>query len=185
MKLIDRSSDLFKVFLFYFSNCIMILLSMSFYLFVIVNTKDYDSEYNHSEILPERDFNLKITPVMYFFYIYEKKLFQLAYIVMLLCALIHQKVAPILTYVQSRRFVPFNRIDVTLLCISDISVYIFYSIYSTQIFLNIMNVLIISTGLMLIIFSISFFLNSLLEMPLRIIYKKLFRLHSHSKQILK
>jgi hypothetical protein len=164
MKFLDRRSKRVKKLLFFLSFLSQIILSMSFYFFIILYSD------NPSINSVENNFTIKINSVIFFFYVYEKKVFLILFAITMLMFLLSSKVTPLKLFLNSNVFVPFNRLDTSLLCVIDSCVYLFYCIYNLEIYLNLQNMFLLTAGLLVFISIIAIFFWSLFELPLRMVY---------------
>jgi hypothetical protein len=169
MKFFDRSGKTLLKFYFILSILCQIFISMSFYFYI----QFFSQGTSNGETI-KNNFNIKVNPLIIFLYIYERKIFLLFFVIMMLSLLLYPKVTSLKHFVQSNLFIPFNRINFACLCILDTCVYLFYSAYKIEIFLNLQNMFLITIGLTVYISVIGTALWLLFELPFRIIYKNLF-----------
>jgi hypothetical protein len=164
MKFFDQSGKFLHKIYFIISIIGQVLISMSYYFYIKLFSQAGEISHN---------FDIEVNDTIKFFYIYERKIFLFFFVLMILILLLYPKVTSLKHFVQSTLFIPFSRINFACLCILDTCVYLFYSAFNIEIFLNLQNLFLISVGLTVYISTLGTILWMLFELPFRIIYKNI------------
>lgn len=170
MKFFDRSGKFLKKIYFVISIIGQVLISMSYYFYIKLFSRIGDAGQAGGV---SNNFEIEINDIIKFLLIYEKKIFLFFFVLMILSLLLYPKVTSMKHFVQSTLFIPFSRINFACLCILDTCVYLFYSAFNLEIFLNLQNLFLITIGLTVYISVLGTLLWILFELPFRIIYKNI------------
>jgi len=170
MKILDKSKKSALKFYLFISILMQVLLSLTFYFFTMYYS-DYSDNYANPDTQEDEKLHIKMNHIIYFMYIYERKVFSFFFVFMIICLLISPKASLIKHFAHSNLLVPFNRISFSYLGASDSIVYLFFSIYTVQIYINQQNMIFITMGLVFLIISLSMFMTVMFELPIRILYK--------------
>lgn len=104
---------------------------------------------------------------------YEKIIFLLAFMIIILILLFTKGTTTFKSLTQKGIFTLVDRISFGMLCSMDNAIYLFYTYYSIVLILDFNNLMMTSIGLIFIIAAFNLVYNVLLEQPFRIIVKSL------------
>ena len=107
-----------------------------------------------------------------FLFYYEKKIFQLSYLIFMLLFLISVKSQFLKSLLWSNWTKFISRLGFVFLSNVHSFTYLFYSIYDIEFFMNLKNLFLFSIGLFVCNLFASLVIVILFEIPLRILYKK-------------
>lgn len=160
---IDQISKCTYFVLVLISSIIQIGLSLSFSIFL------YTSQSVIHKLNIEMNFYSKLL------FIYEKRVFLIGFMTMISLLLQYNKSDTLLKIFSGKFYVFFSRIGFCIICITESVIYLFYSVYNIQIYINYTNLLFNTFGLCIIMIPISFYFVILFELPFRVAIKKIIK----------
>jgi hypothetical protein len=175
MKYIDRKSRRVKRVWFIISILLQILISWCFYIYIYAFSNYTSSSPHDGEKL-----DIKINYFMSFMACYERTLFVLAFTLMMISILVYPKSTTLKYFISSNVFLPFARISFCYMVCLDAVVYLFFSQYNLQLLINYQNIFFMTLGMTFIVSWVSYFFFIVLELPLKMIIKKITWKISHN-----
>jgi hypothetical protein len=160
MKKLDLKGRVFKYIALYLSILAQVGISFSYHIFRLI--------YAESGYL-----SFKVDWIVISWFMIEKYIYVILFGIMLALFLVYPKTTFIKPFIESSILLPIYRATYCYFNILNSMVYLFYSIYTLQIFFNYQNTILITIGLLNIIFITSFLFAILFELPLRRSMRKL------------
>lgn len=160
---LDQISNCCYIILVSISSIIQLGLSLSFTIFLHL------SQSSIHKLNIEMNFYGKLL------FLYEKKVFLLGFMTMISLVLQNNKNDTLLNIFSGKFYVFFSRIGFCIICIIESVIYLFYSVYNIQIYINYTNLIFNTFGLCIIMIPISFYFVIIFELPFRVAIKKLIK----------
>jgi hypothetical protein len=154
MKSFDSMNSAFKYATLYLSIFAQLIICFSYHIFRAIFAE------NGTMAFTMNDFVLT-------WFLIDKFIFVLLFMVMLLSFLVYPKQTFFKPLVETTFFIPIYRTSFCYFNILNSLVYLFYSVYSLQIYFNYQNTIFMTIGLIIIQLFISFILQILFEIPLK------------------
>ena len=157
-----KSYDQFRMSIKYFITFIFILivLGINSIFYCLINNSD--------------DFYIKYNQWIKFIYIYEKCIFNLCLLVLMLCSVAFKK-SILRRTLSSFLFVSLNKFSWIFLLLIDFFSYLFYGLLKIENSLNMNDIVLFSIGLFIFLYFLSALITILIEIPFRVILKKKLR----------
>jgi hypothetical protein len=161
MMIIDHFSNKVKMIIVIVSIAIQIMLSLSYYL---IKTYFVDTVNNDG-------INIIINKHIDMFTIYEKKIFLLAFVLLLLSVITYSGDILFTHFYSADIFGSLSRVGCCYLCIMDSLVYLFYCFYHVDLYFNYQNLFYSTFGLIIFVGFVSILITIMVELPMRMIVK--------------
>lgn len=162
---LDKRGIVFKTCLLIFTILIQILMSTTYYFFKMIY-----GTYNNDNI------NVKIPEglsLINFVDINEKKIVIFSFCLMILLILVFPKDTLFKSIYEINWFGSVSRVGFAYFCSMDTTIYIFYCLYHLELKLGYVNVLCVTIGLIIFIGLINILVVILIELPVRMIIKRI------------
>lgn len=119
---------------------------------------------------------IKTNRVIEFVFIYEGHLFGVAFILLVMVLLLNSGdlAVTIKSILGTKLFIPIDRINTAFFLMDNFYVSVFHAIYSINIYMNFKNTIFISFPLFIINLFCSIIMVVLIELPMRVIFRKIF-----------
>lgn len=169
MRFLDARSKIFKISIISLTILCQLAISFSFNIFLAV----YGEK--------ENDLKIIFNPFLKQFYIYERRIFTIIYLIFLITLLFYPKITTLKYILTSKIFIPFNRISFAYMLILSSFIYLVYSMYDIQIYMNYRNIFFINISLIILIYIGALSNAILFEVPIRIIWKNVLRIGETKK----
>ena len=160
VKIIDQSGKVVRAFIVILCSAVIIFLSCNFLIGIKMD--------KNKMLL----FDMKIYQ---YFDMYEKIIFQFAFMTIILILLFMKGNSAFKSLTQKSIFSLFDRISFGILCSMDNAIYLFYTTYYIVLVLDFNNLMMIAFGLIFIIGLFNFAYYLLIEQPIRIVVKTVLR----------
>ena len=157
---LNNIKPIYKRIVIYICILLMIILSISFVIYI---------KHNRSDFVIELNFLAK------YFFLYEKHIFILLFFIINLMLITHPKKKNFKNIINSGIFIAIGRVGFTIICLCIFLSYLCFCNYFIKVKFHIPTFVLISIGNFLIIFIACFLFNIIFEIPLRILVKKLIR----------
>jgi hypothetical protein len=152
--------DKFKIISLLVCLLLIILLTMGFQIYL-----NYEIE----------NFQIKITKLIYIYFLYEKHAFIILFLIINVILLTWSKKGLLKRISNSYFFIAVSRIGFTMICISQFSNYFSFCFFFIKVKYHLTTFILISIGNFLIFFVPCFLFNVVVELPLRMLIKKILR----------
>ena len=162
VKIIDQSGKVFRAFIVILCSAIIIFLSCGFLIRIKIEEK----------------LLFEMKTYYQYFDMYEKIIFQFAFMTIILILLFMKGNSAFKSLTQKSIFSLFDRISFGILCSMDNAIYLFYTTYYIVLVLDFNNLMMIAFGLIFIIGLFNFAYYILVEQPIRIVVKTVLRTKS-------
>ena len=162
--LFDHLGKKTKTFMIIMCISIHIALSYSFNIMSEVMTTE-----NNDKI------NFKINFWVHLYSVYEKKIFLIFFLIMILLIVTYPKDTLFKYCYSSTFFSAFSRVGFSYLCSLDSLVYLFYCFYHVDLHFNYQNLFYVTFGLVVLIGLFNIGIVILLELPIRMMFKMIKR----------
>ena len=161
MMMIDHCRNKAKMVIVMLSIAIQVVLSLSYYLIkrYFVNTVNNDG------------INIVINKHIDVFTIYEKKIFLLAFVLLLLSVITYSGDMLFNHFCSAAIFGSLSRVGCCYLCIMDSLVYLFYCFYHVDLYFNYQNLFYSTFGLIIFVGFVSILITVMVELPMRMVVK--------------
>lgn len=162
MNFFYKISGMLKLMFVLFLISVILFFSFSYNIFL-----SFTSYTRHNNLIIDMN-----TP-LYIFYIFEKKLYIVAFAALILVLLINSKNNLLKSLFSCEIFVMSSRLSFCYICLVESFTYLFYSFNEMQTYLNIETLLYITAALFFLLIISSILLVMVYEMPLRMLVKKI------------
>ena len=119
--------------------------------------------------------NFKINFWVHLYSVYEKKIFLIFFLIMILLIVTYPKDTLFKYCYSSTFFSAFSRVGFSYLCSLDSLVYLFYCFYHVDLHFNYQNLFYVTFGLVVLIGLFNIGIVILLELPIRMMFKMIKR----------
>lgn len=164
---LDKRKNCTKKFLFYFCVFIQIICSAPYFLYIKFPKFFLDEGLY-------KNFYFKINNTVKYIDTFTKPVVIIAFAFMLIFIYLYPKETFFKQVYSSNITIPIYRVGIAYFCDSDIIIYIFCATYRPEVHLTFLNISIVTLGLILFIAIINIIICAIIEMPIRIIMKKIF-----------
>ncbi len=157
MRLLDSLKRYTKYIIYFLSLFVLFLISNNFLIFKYIFSDNYELSF-------------KLNNFIYFTFIYEKYVFAIFAFLSIITFIMYPSIG------KSNRldlniFIPFNRISFCYFNLLNSLVYLFYAVYSIQVYLNYQTIIILTIGLVGLLFLLSSIIFIIFEVPIKITIK--------------
>ena len=163
MKFFYKISGIPKVLFILFLAVVILFLSLSYNIFLL-----FTSYSRNNNVLIQMN-----TPLL-ILYIFEKKIYILAFAGLLLLLLINTKNNLLQSLLTCQIFLIISRLSLCYICLVTSFTYLFYSYNEMQTYLNLVNLFYITFALFFFMIIASLLLMMIYEMPFRMMVKRYF-----------